>query len=81
MAALTGGVLVVHFTNRKNAALLFFHMTGDATASVDRRKGFTFRPGTSVAWVRWSSLTVGFVVRISMNGLNQWAAASPLSNL
>ena len=33
MAACQGGRLVVHFTNRKNAPLLFFHMTGDATES------------------------------------------------
>jgi hypothetical protein len=31
LAALPGGVLVVHFANRKNAPLIFFHMTGDAT--------------------------------------------------
>src|SRR5262245_16290040 len=32
VAACQGGRMVVHFTNRKNAPLLFFHMTGDTTA-------------------------------------------------
>ena len=31
MAACQGGRLVVHFTNRKNAPLLFFHTNGDTT--------------------------------------------------
>jgi hypothetical protein len=31
VAACQGGRLVVHFTNRKNAPFLFFHMTRDAT--------------------------------------------------
>ena len=35
MAACQGGRLVVHFTNRKNAPLLFFHTNRDATASDD----------------------------------------------
>lgn len=35
MAACQGGRLVVHFTNRKNAPLLYFHITRDATPSVE----------------------------------------------
>jgi len=31
MAALPGGLLIVHCTNRKNAPSLYFHMNGDAT--------------------------------------------------
>ena len=34
MAACQGGRLVVHFTNRKNAPLLFFHTNRDATPHV-----------------------------------------------
>jgi len=37
VAACQGGLLVVLFTNRKNAPFLFFHMTGDATAGAPGR--------------------------------------------
>jgi hypothetical protein len=36
VAACQGGRLVVHFTNRKNAPFLLFHMTRDATAEASR---------------------------------------------
>ena len=38
MAALTGGMLVVHITNRKNAPLLFFHTNRDATTYAPSRR-------------------------------------------
>jgi hypothetical protein len=34
VAACQGGRLVVHFTNRKNAPFLLFHMTRDATFAI-----------------------------------------------